>query len=276
MTIEQISNIVNELLPPETAMKGDKIGIQLKGKNNSVNKILTTLEVTDEVINEAVDNKADTIITFHPLIFLPLENIRYEDRVGRALQKLIKNDINLISVHTAYDAFENGTSKIIADKLGLDVIDFLIPDKNYDNKGLGLITELENTINPNQLLSLVSDELNAPLRYNHFDNSIKRIAILGGSGSSFIDDALNNNCDAFITADVTYHKFHYVTDRIMIIDPGHYEMEQFVAEGLKLLLKDNIDGKIEIITTEVLTNPVSYYPSDDKYKLRQKDYLKNK
>lgn len=276
MLFRELSEILKKLLPPETAMNGDRIGTQIEGSEAPVRKILTTLEVTDEVIEEAKKLNIDTIITFHPLIFMPLEKIENSERVGRLTKKIIKNDINLYSVHTSFDAFENGTSKIIADKLNLINNSFLVPDENYETKGMGVVGEFATELLLDDFLEKVSKIMKSPLRYNYINNKIKKVAILGGSGSSFIDDAIKTQADAFITADVSYHKFHYISGQMMIIDPGHYEMEQFVAQGMKELISNKLPDDIIIEQTEVLTNPVKYYPDTEKYLIRQNNYLINK
>jgi dinuclear metal center YbgI/SA1388 family protein len=277
MLFRDLAKIINKILPPDTGMKGDRIGSQIESTpDKPVKRILTTLEVTDKLIDEAKKLDIDTIITFHPLIFLPLTSITDDERVGRLTKKLIKNDINLYSVHTSFDAFENGTSRIIADKLNLQTKDFLVPDEKYENRGMGIIGEFNNEISIEEFVSKVSEVMKSPLRYNHSKQKIRSVGILGGSGSSFIDDALKHKLDAFITADVSYHKFHYVEDKLVIADPGHYEMEQFVASGIRELIKKNIDKDIYITETEVNTNPVSYYPETKKYKDEQNNLLINK
>jgi putative NIF3 family GTP cyclohydrolase 1 type 2 len=202
------------------------------------------------------------------------------ERVGNLCYQLIKKSITLIVVHTTFDVFSEGTSKILASKLGLEVIDFLIPDKNYKNKGMGVIAASKNPISPNDLLERVYKICNSPIRFTSSNNPtlIDKIAIVGGSGSSFINEAVKSGVQAYITADITYHRFHDVYNKMMLIDPGHYEMEQFVPEGLANLLNENLDTtEIEkIFVSSSLTNPVRYYPDLDIYETKQKNYLLNK
>ncbi len=277
MQLTQLLRLINRVLPPETAMEGDRIGLQIQSGVEDVQRILVSLELNEEVINEAVSQQTDCIITFHPLIFNPLMEIHDEDRVGKLTTLLIKNSIALISVHTAFDAYSEGTSKILADRLGLKVKDFLAPDSNYTDRGLGVIAEAPEKLTEDQLIKKVSEICKSPVRYTSGKKKegLKNIAILGGSGSSFIDEALKAEVDAFITADVKYHSFHYVFERLLVIDPGHYEMEQFVPEALGDLFKDNLRNEniksIEI--SSILTNPVSYYPYKKEYKEEQKKYL---
>lgn len=127
----------------------------------------------------------------------------------------------------------------------------------------------------NELLIRLSGICNSPVRYCHGkdDNQIKRIAIVGGSGSSFIEDALKANADAFITADVSYHNFHRVEGKMALLDPGHYEMEQFVTKGLHDFLSSKIDENVNLCISHAYTNPIRYYPDND-YTKKQKLYYK--
>jgi len=255
-------------------MQGDKIGLQVQSGREEINKILIALELNNEVIKEAKESGADCIITFHPLIYNPITQILESDRVGNICSELIRNSICMVSIHTNFDAFSKGTSEILANKLGLDIKGFLEPDENYLNAGMGVIAESEKELSANELLDKVLNVCNSPIRFSPPGNSIKinRIAIVGGSGMSFIERVKNSGVQAFITADITYHRFHDVNGRIMLIDPGHYEMEQFVPDGIGGLLSEKTDDLL-IEVSGVLTNPIRYYPDTEKYLSLQKKYL---
>jgi len=277
MTLGSILKLIERYFPAGTAMEKDRIGLQVQSGNEEVRKILISLELDDHVIEEANQKNCDCIISFHPLIFFPITELHDTQRVGRLVQKLIKNNISLISIHTNFDSYINGTSYILAKKLGLKVNGFLVPDKNHENYGMGIIAETEKTLSPDQLLEKVQSVCMSPVRYNHGQTSeINKIAIVGGSGTSYIGDALAREADCFITADVTYHRFHEVNGKMMLIDPGHYEMEQFVPMGLLQFFKEHIDREEFdfICTSKSLTNPIKYYPSGN-YEEEQKKYLIN-
>ncbi len=276
MKINDILSIIEKLLPKSTAIDGDRIGLQVQSGRSEISHILVTMELSDEVIDEAIDLSADCIISFHPLIYRPLTEIVEIERVGRLVTKLIKNEIAFISVHTTYDAHSEGTSKIIADLLGLRVVSFLVPTPNCANSGIGVICEARQPMNEQELVKLVSEKLFAPVKYTSGKKTenITKIGIVGGSGTSFLKDALDANLDAFITADVTYHTFHSVKGKLLLIDPGHYEMEQFVSLGIAQLIKNHSDNSVKISVSSVNTNPVSYYP-DNNWKPLQNEYLRN-
>jgi dinuclear metal center YbgI/SA1388 family protein len=279
MKLKKLLESIDEVLPEKTAMDGDRVGLQIQGGRDDVNNFLVTLEINDEVVGEAVKENCDCIITFHPLIYSPLLQISDEDRVGRLCSKLIKHSIALVAIHTNFDAFSKGTSHKLAEKLGLDVEGFLVPVPEAKGHGMGVIAKASNPIKPEELLELINNICISPVRYTkgREDKLIDRIAIVGGSGTSFINEALKSGCDAFITADVTYHRFHQVQGRMWLIDPGHYEMEQFVPQGLKKVLIDKLDKKEYnfIKVSSILTNPVRFFPDSNDYTNKQKQYLNN-
>ncbi|MGA2298441.1 MAG: Nif3-like dinuclear metal center hexameric protein [FCB group bacterium] len=144
---------------------------------------------------------------------------------------------------------------------------------------MGIIAQTKKPMTENELLKIVQSTCSSPIRFSHGNkmSGIEKIAIVGGSGSSFIDFALENDADAFITADITYHTFHKANGKLMLIDPGHHEMEKFVPEGLVKLLKENLSQKdyTKIVQSDIITNPVFYYPDTEKYSVLQRQNLIN-
>jgi len=279
MQIENLLNLIEKLLPRETAMEGDRLGLQIQSDNDEIRRFLITLEVNEKVVDEAKSLKSDCIVTFHPLIFHPLTSLVNDDRVGFLTKKIINSNISLISVHTNFDSFINGTSKLFAEKLNLNVVSTLVPDRNHQNSGMGVIAQPLKPISQKELLEKVNGICSSPVRFSTIEhsNKINKIAIVGGSGSSFIEDAMLAGCDAFITADLTYHQFHRVNRKMMLIDPGHYEMEQFVPNALAELLKQiMVPGTYDSMrVSKTLTNPVRYYPFTEKYFENQRQKLIN-
>ena len=274
MKLEKLLLEIDKVFPSDSAITGDRIGLQIQTESDIVDGILFVLEVTDEVIDECLRNNFNTIISFHPLIYSKLSAISLTERVGRLCSKLIKNSINFISIHTTFDVYKFGTSKILSDMLDLNYQSFLVPDKVKSNCGMGVISIPKSRIKTLELVEKVSKICSSPVRYSGNNNpELKKIAIVGGSGTSFVDAVISNKCDCFITADVTYHQFHSAKDNFVLIDVGHYEMEQFVPNGiakaLNSLLKNN---KICFSISNILTNPINYYPNNNFISSR-KNYL---
>jgi dinuclear metal center YbgI/SA1388 family protein len=272
--IDFLSNL-NQLLPINSSMKGDKVGLQIRGQKSIIKRALVTLEVNENVIKEAKALNCEIILTFHPLIYTPLQEINYEERVGLLVSQIIKNDIHLYSIHTSFDTHNFGTNSIIANFLDLKNQRFIEKIDNYNDKGIGFIGELNKEMSLEQLIEKCFEIFSSPIKYCFGKkNIIKTIAIIGGSGSSYINSIISENIDCFITSDNSYHNFHKAHGKLNLIDIGHYEMEQFVPRHLARLLQSNIMNGIEFIESKEFTNPVLYFPISN-YLEKQQKYLIN-
>lgn len=276
MHIKKLLEIIDGTLPAIAAVEGDRIGLQIHAGKEDARIVLVAYELNEDVIAEAVKLKCDCIISFHPLIYTPLLEINNADRVGRLSMEIIRNSISLIIVHTNFDTYSEGTSAIFAKKLGLNVKEFLVPNEYSENSGMGVIAIPDEPMKPMELVELVSEICGSPVRFCYGSGKpLEKIAIVGGSGSSYLQNVVNSGCDAFITADISYHKFHQVNYSMMLIDPGHYEMEQFVSLKMANLIKElDVNSEIESVhVSGAYTNPVRYYPGTYDYLETQMNYL---
>ncbi len=127
--VRQISTFLNQWAPPETKLDYDNVGLLVGNPNQNVTKILTCLDVTLSVVEEAVEQGCELIVSHHPLIFQGVKRINPVNEQGRILYRLIQNEIAVIAAHTNLDAALDGVSFILAEKLGLHQLKFL--DKSY-------------------------------------------------------------------------------------------------------------------------------------------------
>lgn len=258
MLLSEFRHIVDGVIPVSEAMTGDIVGLHTDSKRSTANNVLICLEVTDDVVEEAVSLGCDTILSFHPLIYSPLARIDRTERVGRLVAQLIEADIALLCIHTAFDAFPQGTNAILAQKLGLRIVSPLKPSQT-EGFGMGLVTQSAMPIPIEEFVETVQSVCKGPVRYTEPPNCfVERVAIVAGSGMTFFDAAVASGADTFITSDVRYHGFHAAKDVIGIIDPGHYEMEQFVPEGIFNVLRHNIPSESSLVVSQVVTNPVQH------------------
>jgi len=276
MTIEEFIEKLERVLPFDAGLENDKLGLQIKTYNGEISKVLVCYELTHGAIEEAKRYKANLIISFHPLIYYPLQNILNTDRVGTLVQELIRNSISLVVCHTNFDAYRNGTSWIFAKMIGLDVKGFLSENANFQNFGFGVFGEYTPEISVLEFLGRISDVTFSPLRWCKGKRDfISKVAVVAGSGFSFAEIAFEKNIDAFVTADISYHNFHKYNGKMMLVDPGHWEMEYFVAYALKELLEETFNGDLKFFVSNVYTNPVKYF-ADKNYNDYQEKELLNK
>lgn len=273
MNLHTFVQSLEHRLPPATAMKGDRIGLQLQSGRREISSVLVTMELTDSVVEEAIQQAADCILAFHPLIFTPLTALTDSERVGRICTRLIAHGIALIVAHTNFDAFPKGTSTLLAERLGLRVEKTLVPDVVHEGFGMGIEASLDTSETMMDFVARIHSLTNAPVRWNTGKSAtVRRVAIVGGSGASFIDNALAADVDAFITADLKYHDFHRTEGLLTLIDAGHYEMEQFVPFGLAALVEEIARKENEALTvmrSQTVPNPILYYPNTESYRAAQ-------
>ena len=241
-------------------MTGDNVGLQIRSTSQTVTTVLTCMEITDAVVDEAIDLGAHVIVTFHPLIYSPLLRLDDSERVTRLVARCIRASISVYCVHTAFDAHPRGTNWLLATRLGLFPQGPLTPstgvsDSNEGSFGMGLLADCEMTFD--ELIDRIAAVCGAPVRFVAPPVAkIQRVALVAGSGMSFFDAVLGK-ADVFITADVKYHAFHAADGVIGLVDPGHYEMEQFVAAGIARELSMQLPECVVHCST-VMTNPVRH------------------
>lgn len=132
MYIKDIIKIFENQYPKSLAYNWDNVGLIVGNEMDSVSKILVTLEATQAVIDEAVENKVDLIITHHPFIFKGLKKINTSTTKGNDIYKLIENKISVYSAHTNFDIAYDGLNDEIAKRLDLN--DVLVLDTTYYEK----------------------------------------------------------------------------------------------------------------------------------------------
>ncbi|WP_243719925.1 Nif3-like dinuclear metal center hexameric protein [Macrococcus lamae] len=128
MTIDELMQLIDKEIPLNKAESWDNVGLLIGDKNAEITNILTTLDCTIEVVEEALVKGYNTIICHHPLIFSSIKQIENKG-YGAVIQLLIKHDMNLIALHTNLDAHHQGVSAMIADKLQLVNQTILVPNR---------------------------------------------------------------------------------------------------------------------------------------------------
>ncbi|MFD1066378.1 Nif3-like dinuclear metal center hexameric protein [Oceanobacillus locisalsi] len=111
--------IMDKWAPKSFAYHWDNVGLQTGRFHDTTSNILITLDVTEEVVDEAVEKGANLIIAHHPLLFQPLKQINVDHPKGSIVQKLMKNDITVFAAHTNLDVAEGGVNDLLSDAIGL-------------------------------------------------------------------------------------------------------------------------------------------------------------
>ena len=369
MTGKEIIKYIENWAPGEIAWQKDNVGLQVGSGERKIRNILLSLDLTDNVVDDAIKKDCNFIITHHPFLFHPLRKLDLQkDKNSRIIEKLIKHDLTLYSAHTNLDSVKGGVSFQLAKRLELNDINFLAPLKSnqfklvvfvpedfteivseaiykagggiigeysncsfrtkgkgtfkgsskskptigsrgtyekveevklevivdswkisaiisamtkvhpyekvaYDviplanineNYGMGAHGYLSKPMNEKEFLAYTAQKLRVKnFRYvKGRKGVISKVAVCGGSGSEYIEDALHNNADAFITADLKYHTFQDYQDEILLIDAGHFETEIFSLDEVKNRLSNYIGStksKVKVFKYAGSTNPIIFY-----------------
>ncbi|MEI5905815.1 Nif3-like dinuclear metal center hexameric protein [Bacillus spongiae] len=123
----EIIQLFEQFSPRKYAVEGDSVGLQIGTLNKKVNKVIVTLDVLDEVVDEAIREKADLIIAHHPPIYRPLKNLVTDSGKGSKFEKLIKHDIAVYVAHTNLDVAPGGVNDLLVDALQLENAKVLVP-----------------------------------------------------------------------------------------------------------------------------------------------------
>ena len=261
MTVKDIMTCITEIAPLKWQEHYDNAGIQVGDLNAEVHKVLIALDVTEELVEEAVVKSCDLIISHHPLIFHGLKHLTPDTYIERVVMKAIKHDIAIISMHTNLDNSYLGVSRVLADRLGLTNLILLQPSSTDPEVcGAGMLGEFASPLEETDFLALVADRIGSPcLRHSALTGrKVHKVALCGGSGTPFMPDALRQQADAYLTADIKYHDFFVPEGRILLVDGGHFETEQFTKQLIKELIQKKIPNfAAEIAVTN--TNAVHYF-----------------
>lgn len=256
MKAKEIASIIEDYAPLSIQEEWDNSGFCIGNGESEVHKILIGFDCTEELVKEAVDAGADMIVTHHPLIFGGIKKISDSFMVGRTIIEAVKHDIAVYACHTNMDKVIGGVSGKLASRLGLKDVEIL--EENPAGYGLGVVGNLPEALSAETFISNVKRILSLQsIKTSRLVDSVRRVAICGGSGHSLIDSAISSGADVYISGDIGYHNF-FCADNFMIMDIGHFESEVHIMETIYNILHEKIPNFAILIGKEV-TNPVRYF-----------------
>jgi dinuclear metal center YbgI/SA1388 family protein len=341
----------------------DNAGLTVGDINMEISAAILCIDVTEEVIREALHRGANLVISHHPVIFQPLKRLTGSTCAEKIIISAITYKIALYSAHTNLDNVFEGVNRKICQKLDLDNIKILAPlqdglrklvtfvptakveevrnalfkagagnigrydscsfnlegkgsfrasegtspyageigklhfenetrietifpailkpriikallkahpyeevaydiypvDNEYELAGSGMIGELKEHTDTVSFLNQVKAVFGCQvIRHTRIvSDKVKKIALCGGSGSFLIHRAISAGADLFITGDVKYHEFFNTAERMVIVDIGHFESEQFTIEIFYEILKKNLPN-FAFHFSSIRTNPINY------------------
>lgn len=238
----------------------DNAGLQIGlTEEQEVTGALLCLDVTEDVIDEAVRKGCNLIVAHHPLLFHGLKSITGKTYVERCVVKAIKNGVGIYAAHTNLDNAQGGVNYRIAEKIGLDNIAFLETKQSLMPSGAGVIGVLPEAEDEEPFLNRLKTLFDIKcLRHNALcGRKIRKVALCGGAGGFLLDNAIKQGADAFLTGEMRYHDYFGHDGDLLIAEMGHYESEQYTMDIFEDMLRRHFP-ELKIEKTSLNTNPIYY------------------
>lgn len=252
MLCKEVIGIIEQKYSRTYAMNWDNVGLLAGRAGKEVKKIYVALDATDEIVEKAIDAKADMLLTHHPLIMSGITRITDDNFIGKRLIKLIQNDIAYYAMHTNYDV--RGMAELAGNKLGMENAEILeVTGESEVLEGIGRIANLQKAMSLGECCEHVKQafSLDSVKVFGNLDTPVTRMAICPGSGKSFIKAAISKGADVYVTGDIGHHEgIDAVAQNLSIIDAGHYGMEHIFIKDMKEYLQNNLKG-VEVIEADI-------------------------
>lgn len=245
MICSEIMALLEEISPKQYALEWDNVGLLVGRRDRDIKRLVVALDATDEVIDYAIEIKADMIVTHHPMIFGKIRKVNDEDFIGKRILRLMENGINCYAMHTNFDV-KGGMAQLAAKYLHMT--DEKILEVTYERdgitEGIGRYADYEELSVRDwaERVKKVFGLSNVTV-YGDANRRVTRVAISPGSGKSMIEEAGKKGVELLITGDIGHHEGIDATAcGISIIDATHYGLEKifipYIADYLKEKAKE--------------------------------------
>lgn len=268
VSIGLIAQTVEKIAPKSWAEEWDNVGLLVGEGSTKIERVLLTLDATPEVLEEAKERKAQLILAHHPIIFRPLKNLRSDNQAAQIPIQLLKQGIAYYAAHTNLDQSLYSSSWTMGRALGLDKMDFLAPHA-VENRGYGVIgylatpEPLERAVDKVKAFLNTQTQVHADIPSNVYrlagksQQKIRKVAIVNGSGGSFIPKALFKGADLLVTGDVDHHGALDAREAGMaVLDIGHFASEAPMITTLEKYLREEKSlASLEIMISSTMNSP---------------------
>lgn len=268
-TVQDVINHLARLYPPQLQEDWDRNGLIVGDPQAPVRRILTAVDPVANTVKEAIDGAVDLLITHHPLFLRGTSFVARDSVKGRMVHDLIEAGVALLNAHTNADSAARGVAWALAQAVGLDGEPFETVETNEDGVALGLgrIGDLPEAVTLREFADRVAAALPAgphglfvgiPAGAD-WQMPVRRVAVSGGAGDSFLEDTRKLGADVYVTADLRHHPAseHLEEGAPALLCGSHWATEWLwlpaLAEDLgQLARRDgvNVDIRVSTLVTE--------------------------
>lgn len=242
MKLQTIMQKLEELAPLSIKEEWDNVGLMLGHPDWEIKKCYVALDVTNQVIDCAIENGCNLIVTHHPFIMGGLSSLNLAEEKGLQIARLLSHNIAVYSMHTNFDSCHGGVNDTICELLELS--DYRADEPAIYRKGT-----LGEPIRLRDFITLVKDVLKVSyVNYTGDPNRmVKTVAVVGGGGGSMV--SMMTDCDVYLTGEAKYHEYQLAKSLgLCMVTAGHFETENPALEKIRNLLKSL---SLEVVHHEV-------------------------
>lgn len=253
MTLKELYDYLEEKMPSSLREEWDNDGMMCCPDTKAeVKRVLVSLDVTEEIVDYAIDRGFDLIISHHPLIFRPISSVTDTGNVSRKLIKLIESGVSVFSFHSRADKVLGGVNDILCDLLGI------FNAETFGEGELGRVGDIDEEITLEDFVYRVKQTLGSDMvRYSDGLNPVRRVAVVGGDGKDFVKSAIDAGADTYLSGRISYNMMVEAAEMgINLVEAGHYYTEQPVTDFFQELL---IDFDPEMYVEIAVSNCIKIY-----------------
>lgn len=252
-TLATVIECLERRYPPALASDWDAIGLVVGDPSASIHTVLFAVDPVPAVLDEALLEQADLIVTHHPLLLHPVHTVAATTAKGRLIHDCIANGVSLYAAHTNADHADPGVSDALATALGVRDTRPIAPEAHDPNVGTGRIGTLPSAVALDAFAAQVAAAL-PPTRIKVAGDPnapVQRIAVCGGAGDSLLD--LVGDADVYVTADLRHHRAqdHLVAGGCALIDVSHWASEWPWLPIAAAALESDIAAKGDTVRTVI-------------------------
>lgn len=255
--VKEILSKLENVAPYELAEHWDNVGLLVGDPEQEVTGVLCALDITLDVVEEAIERGCQLIVAHHPVIFTSVNRVTTDTVTGRILIHMIRNHISGICMHTNMDCAEAGVNDLLAASLGLtDVVNM----EAGDNKMLGRVGNLPQAMTLKEFAQHVKASLGAGgVRVADGGHMVTRVAVGGGACGKLMDFAVAKGADTFVIGDSSYDLMQRAHDiGLNLVDAGHFPTENPVACGFRDLIAEHFPT-LKSVASSVHKDVISFY-----------------
>ena len=249
MTVKELYGFFEARIPSSLSEEWDNDGLMCSpDTSKEVSRVLVTLDVTEEIVDYAIESGFDLIVSHHPLIFKPISSLTADGSAARKLIKLLGAEISVFSFHTRADKVEGGVNDCLCDLL--DIFD----PKPFGEGSLGRIGCVEQQSFEDFTYRVKQQTGADVVKYSDGLNPVSIVAVVGGDGKDFVRDAIEAGADTVLSGRISYNLMEEAAELgINMIEAGHYFTEQPVTEFFRKILLDSApDLYVEVASSNTI------------------------